>query len=120
MTMTRRRPSKGRYRAWATARRTSSTVMAPPSPASTASTSECAPRAIRLQAEQRPQASSGRAGPEPDADGGDPRNGSVQLSAWASAVAASRFPTPSGPAKSRLGGSDARSTAREINCTSAR
>jgi hypothetical protein len=44
----------------------------------------------------------------------------AQFSACANAVAVSRLPTPSGPAKMRLGGSACRATARESNSTTGR
>ena len=42
------------------------------------------------------------------------RPGSAQLNSCASAIAASRFPTPSGPAKMRLGGREPRTAARAV------
>src|SRR6185369_9452351 len=72
-------------------------------------TSAWTPRAIRLQDAHDPQASS-------------PLNlpGSRQFISWASATAAMRFPTPSGPAKIRLGGSVPREVARAMRSSRCR
>src|SRR5688572_11747700 len=87
------------------AARTWSTLIAPVSPGSMTSTSACTPRAMRRQALQLPQAS-GASSPS-----AAPTT-LVQLNNCASESAASRFPTPSGPAKMRLGGREPRAAAR--------
>src|SRR5207237_8759848 len=63
----------------------------PVSDGSMRSTSGCTARAMRVHDAHTPHAS--------------PSHGEEQLSAWASASAAFRLPTPEGPVNSRLGGS---------------
>src|SRR5580765_6681089 len=107
MITTRRLPSNGRYPARSTTSRTCSILMLPLSPGSTISTSGCMPRAMRVQLLQVPQASARS----------DPAVMLGQFSAWAVAAATKRLPTPSGPAKIKLGGSEARDTARASRST---
>src|SRR5438445_8997383 len=59
------------------------------------------PRAMRVQAGHLPQLSISSS---PALAG--PKAGDVQFSAWATASATRRFPTPSGPPNITLGGSD--------------
>jgi hypothetical protein len=79
-------------------------LIAPVSPGSIIRISACTRRAIRLQDTHAPHASR-------------PSNfpGSRQFINCASATAAIRLPTPSGPAKITLGGSVPRDAARPIN-----
>src|SRR4051812_13843626 len=84
--------------------------MVPESPGSSTSTSACTPRAMRVHAPQRPQAST------PSAK----VSRRSQLSACASAIAAVRLPTPAGPEKIRLGGSVPRPVARASSSNSGR
>ena len=78
------------------------------------STSGWTPLAMRVHAGQVPQASMSDDSSVPEVTGWR------QFSACAVAMAAMRLPTPDGPAKMRLGGSDCRATDRESNPMSVR